>query len=285
MKKIVLLIFKKFIVLVVLVMLFSGDSYSAEEATETERIIRRRTPAISVLPAKPEKEDELYFSSFFEHSSIMQGTRTGYWSELINRYGYLHRNIQSSFSVSRFQRFDEVDYTGNFESTFSFKDSYATLGLGFGWNIDFIYNLQTIAGYAFKVYDNLFLETSYEYRDYDAGDTHLLKPGLIYYFGNHYMGVDYGMSFIVDRDIAQFVRVKGNFQITKFLQFFLGGAFGERLFDIYGLPAGKERGYILYTGVNIEIMKDVSARVGYSYSEEDPKFIKRSLDFGLTAKF
>ena len=285
MRKTVLFSFKKFITVVVLMMLFAGHSYAAEEATETERIIRRRTPDISILSGKPEKKDEIYISSFFEHSSIVQGVRTGYWSEVTNRFGYLHRNAQSYFSVSRFQRFDEVDYTGDFGTTFSFKDSYANLELGFGWNIDYVYNLKTVAGYGFKIYKGLFLETTYEYRDYDADDTHILFPGLIYYFDNHYVSANYGMTFIVNRQMGQFFRVRGNFQITDYLQFFLGGAFGEYLYDIYGLPAGQERGYILYTGINFKIWKDISGRVGYSYSEEEPKFIKRGLDFSLSAKF
>ena len=87
------------------------------------------------------------------------------------------------------------------------------------------------------------------------------------------------------REPASFGTVRGSFAITEFLRLYAGAAFGERLYDIYGHQATKEPGYILFIGLNTKVYKGISARAGYSYSAEDPKFIKRSLNFGLSAKF
>ena len=64
-----------------------------------------------------------------------------------------------------------------------------------------------------------------------------------------------------------------------------GVAYGQRLYDIYGLDAHEEDGYILFTGVNLKLYKGIRFRAGYSYSFEKPKFIKRSVNLALSAAF
>lgn len=258
----------------------------AAEQSETERLIRRITPPLSLLEEKPKKKEEWLIDFFEEPSDIVQGSRRGHWNELTNTIGYKYENIQSYFSASRFERFDDDDYTASIGSYISMKDSYAHMEAGFGWDVDYMYKLQSIIEYGHRIYKTVYLQAGYNYRDYDSGDTHLVYPGIIYYFGDNYISVDYGASGIEGRGLANFGTVKGNFAITSFLDWMGGIAFGERLYDIYGFDrASAERGFILFTGVNMEIYKDIKFRVGYSYGTEAPKFIKRSVNFGISAKF
>lgn len=258
--------------------------YAAEQA-ETERLIRKITPPLAIIEEKIEKKDEWYVDCFYEPSDILQGNRTGHWNEITTSFGYIHRAIQSYVSVSQLDRFDSKDYTANFGSYISFKDSYAHIEAGFGWDIDYIYKFQSIAEYGHKLYDTLFGQIGYTYRGYDTDDTHLVFPGLIYYFGDSYMSANYGASFMEGHDTAHIGTMKGDFAITNFLRWSCGLAFGGRLYDINGFDAHAEYGYILFTGLSLNIYKGITFRAGYSYGTEDPKFIKRSLNFAVSAKF
>ena len=264
---------------------FSSNSYAAEQ-TETERLIRRITPPESVVKEEVKKEDQTYFDSYYEPSLVLEGHRTGRWSELTNTFGYIHSNVQGYFSVSEYDRLGNNDYTANFGSYLSFKDSYAHIETGFGWDVDYIYNFQVIAEYGHKLTKDLYGQIGYNYKAFHtSGDVHNFYPGLIYYFGDHSISANYGASWIESRDVANFGVVKGNFKITDFLHLYGGEAFGERLYDIFGLHAHTETGYIVFTGIALDIYKGVTAKVGCSYGTEKPKFVKRSLNFGLTAKF
>ncbi|MFH1189089.1 MAG: hypothetical protein V1682_00165, partial [Candidatus Omnitrophota bacterium] len=94
-----------------------------------------------------------------------------------------------------------------------------------------------------------------------------------------------GTTFVESRDTATFGTVKGSFAITEFLRLTGGVAFGERLYDIIEMDARDEYGYILFVGATVTVYKGISARVGYSYGTENPKFIKRGVNFGLALKF
>jgi len=258
---------------------------NAAEQAETERLIRRITPPLAVLEREPEKKDEMYADSFYEGSDIVQANRTGHWTELTNRFGYIHRNVQGYISVSELERFDSKDYTANFGSYLNFKDSYAHIEAGFGWDVDYIYKFQSIAEYGHRFVDNLFWQIGYTYRGYPASDTHMVYPELIYYFGNSYMSATYGASYMEGHDTAHFGTVRGDFAITDFLHLWSGAAVGERLYDINGLDAAEEFGCILFIGLTAKVYKGINCRAGYSYSMEEPKFIKRSLNFSLSARF
>ena len=276
--------YKTSAIIVLLMAVLSAGAYAAEQA-ETERLLRRITPPLAIAEKEVGKKDEMYADVFYEPSDIMQGNKTGHWSELTERFGYSHGRVNGYMSVSELERFDDKDYTANIGSYFSFKDSYVHAEVGFGWKVSYIYKLQTIAEYGHKLIKDVFWQIGYSYRGYSGDDTHLIYPGLIYYFGDNYIGADYGVSFIESRDTAHIGTIKGDFAITKFIHLSGGVAFGERLYDIYGLNADEEFGYILFAGLNFNIYKGINCRVGYSYGTEDPKFIKRSLDFGLSAKF
>jgi YaiO family outer membrane protein len=267
--------------------LFSAitTAFAADQG-ETERLLRRITPPISIVEEKVEKKDELYVDAYYEPSGIIQGNKTGRWCEQTNTFGYTHKNVQGYFSVSQYDRFNDDDRTANWGSYLSFKDSYAHIEAGFGREVNYIYNFQSIAEYGHKLMKDVFWQIGYAYRMYrSTGDVHNIYPGLIYYFGDNYISANYQVSCIESRDAASIGIVKGVFNITKFLSFSAGTAFGERPYDILGIQAPKEKGYIVFGGINLNIYKGVTFRFGGSYGVEAPKFIKRSLSFGLNAKF
>lgn len=261
-------------------------SYAAGEQGETARLIQREMiPPISVLKKEEPKKDQWLLDSFYEPSDIMQGNRTGHWNELTNLYAYIHQNIRGYVSVSQLERFDDKDYTANIGSYINLPSSYIHFEGGFGWKVNYIYKMQTILEYGHKLYENLYWQTGYNWRNYSTHDTHLVYPGLIYYFGDSYIGGDWGIIYKEHSSTGYLGTIKGNFALTKFLNLYGGVAVGQRLYDIYELKARKENGYILFMGLIYNIYKGWTGRFGVSYGTEQPKFIKRSLDFGLSLKF
>jgi opacity protein-like surface antigen len=107
---------------------------------------------------------------------------------------------------------------------------------------------------------------------------------LIYYFGNNYIAAYYNLSHTQNRGKAQWGTLKGNFAVNDRLSFWIGQAIGERLYDIWILPASKQYGYIYFCGVDLRVTKSLNLQLGYSYSRERPDFLKRSLEFGLSFK-
>ncbi len=273
-------------VLLLFIALPSSQLFAAEQG-EAERLVRRITPPLSIIKEEAGKKDQWYFDSYYEPSLIIQGNRTGRWSELTNTFGYIHQNVNGYFNVSQLDRLGNNDYTANFGSYLTFKDAYAHIETGFGWDIDYIYNFQAIAEYGHKIIKNLFGQIGYNYRMYSiSGDVHNVYPGLTYYFGDHYISVNYGASWIESRDFAGFGTVKGSFAITDFLRLYGGVAVGERLYDILGKnPANKESGYILFIGTNINAYKSITCRFGYTYGMELPKFQKHGVNYALSVKF
>lgn len=264
-------------------LLAAPDAIAAQ--SDTEHLIMRITPPIEVLKEAPPTKDEMRFDAYYEPSDILQGSRTGHWSEMTATYGYTHGKVTGYGSVSRYERFSDRDFTANIGAYFSLPDSYLHSEIGAGWYTNYIYDFLVLNEYGHKLFKNVFWQMGYSFRKYETGNTHMAYPGLIYYFGDSYIAVDYGAIWIEGRGTGNFGNFRGDFAITDFLHLWTGLAVGQWLYDIYGLAPSKECGYILSTGINIKVYKGVNVRIGYSYSEEAPKFIKRSLNFGLSAKF
>lgn len=262
---------------------FCPEIYATQEIPG-ERLVERELPS-PVIPEEKKKKGEWSLSAFFERSDIVQGARFGHWNEWAQRIGYSFDNIQLYTYASQIKRFQERDYTGNFGTYFNFNKYYIHEELGFGTDVDFIYKFQNILEVSHKFTGNLYWQGGYNFRNYKVNDTHLFYPGLIYYFGDNYVGLDYGVSIIESRGNAQFGTVRSDFALNKFLHWSLGAAIGERLYDIFELSPGKEYSYIIFSGFNVNLYKSVDFRIGYSYGMEKPRFIKRSLNFGLSCKF
>ena len=278
---------KKFIYVIIFVLAAVPLKAFGAEQGETEKLVRQITPPISIIREEVPKKDQWYFDSYYEPSLVIEANKTGRWDELTNTFGYIHQNVQGYFSVSEYDRLGQNDYTANWGTYLTFKDSYAHIETGFGWDIDYIYNFQTIAEYGHKLTKDVFWQIGYNYRAYHySGDVHNVYPGLIYYFGDNYISANYGGGWIESRDFASFGTVKGSFAITEFLRLYAGTAFGERLYDIFGInPANKETGYILFAGTSFKCYKGISCRFGYIYGAEKPKFQKHGVSYDLTVKF
>jgi YaiO family outer membrane protein len=259
--------------------------YAAGEA-QTEQLLRAPIPRPEVVPEEKAKEKgEFFWDSYYEGSKVIQGSRPGRWREITNRIGYKYRNIQAYGTISQWNRFSVNNYTANFGAYINFPNSYAHIEGGWGWDITYMYKLQSIIEYGHRLHKNLFWQVGYNYRDYSENDTHMVYPGLIYYFGDNYISVDYGLSLTESRGTAQFGTVKGNFALTKRLALSLGAAVGERLYDIFELPSRDQPGYIVFGGLNFNVCPWAIVRVGYSYGTEKPDFIKRSINTSLSLKF
>lgn len=265
----------------------SGLSFAAEQAS-VEKLIQGLTPPLAVTAAKEEEKDRWYFDGYFEPSDVLQGTNRGHWNELDYTFGYIHKNITGYAWISQQERFDVKDNVAALGTYINMdKNQYTHFECGIGWPTNFLYQLQAIGEYGHRLYENMFGQVSYTYRSYrgSGDDTHLLAPGLIYYFGDSYLSANYGASYMESHDTASIGIFKGDFAITNFLRWNCGIAFGGRLYDILGKDAKDEQGYILFTGVNIKLYKGISCRFGYIYGMEEPKFIKRGVYYAVSAKF
>lgn len=265
--------------------LISPLNSSASEQGQTATVMTQTAHPFAVI--QPAKEQIEFFSDVYdEYSDVSENSRNGSWQELNTLAGLAKGNIKGYFSVSQLSRLGQRNYTGNFGAYLTMKDAYMHFETGFGWDISYIYRLQDIIEYAHKIYKGLYWQLGYNYRAYVAtGDTHLIYPGLIYYFGNNYISANYGISIIESRGTGQMGSVKCDIALTSRLHWWTGGAYGEWLYDINGLPANKEFGYLGFTGFTYNLYKNISVRVGYSYGAEKPKFIKRGFMGGLFFKF
>ena len=275
---------KNFSILILLILLIIPfNCYAAEQgAGETARLLTTLRPA-----PKPVTKDNIYMDANYEMSDVMIGANTGHWIEFVNTFGYHHQNIFSYFYTDQYDRLNNKDYTGNLGSYITIDENQnAHFEMGWGWAVDYIYKMEMTMEYSHRFYKNLFWQLGWNYRDNKTGTTNVIYPGFIYYFGDNYISGNWGTNIIESRGIGYTGSFKGDFTMTSFLHYWLGVAFGERLYDTYGLPKpSSEYGYIIFNGLTLTVFKDISAKVGVSYGYENPKFIKRSLYSALSIKF
>lgn len=283
MKRINFILLTGICLVVLTIFLVSLNSAQAAEP-ESVMIITKIIPPLKVIQA-PEKKWEVFSDNYYEYSDVSQNSRTGSWWENTNLLGFARGNIKGYFSVSELSRFGKRDNTANFGAYLTMKNSYLHFETGFGWDINYIYRLQEVIEYAHKMYKGLYWQLGYNYRAYSAGDTQLIYPGLIYYFGNNYISANYGCSIIQNRGTANMGSIKGDFVLNKYVDLWVGGAVGQWLYDINGLPASEEFGYLGLAGVTFHLNKNVAVKFGYSYGHEKPNFIKRGVSAGLDFKF
>ncbi|MDP3791743.1 MAG: YaiO family outer membrane beta-barrel protein [Candidatus Omnitrophota bacterium] len=269
--------------------LVACSSAHAAEQADVEQLVQKLTPPLAVTAAKEPGKDSWYYDAYYEPGDVLQGTKRGHWNELDYTFGYTRKNITGYMFISQQERFDNKNNAASLGAYINMdKDQYAHFEGGLGWGGKmFLYQLQSIVEYGHRIYENLFGQVGYTYRLYRGlgDDTHLVTPGLIYYFGDSYLSANYGASYMESHDTASIGVFKGDFAITKFLRWNCGIAFGGRLYDINGSDAADEQGYILFTGISINLYKGISCRFGYTYGTEDPKFIKRSIYYAVSAKF
>ena len=273
---------KKICAVIFILSITAFCSAHAADQGETVKLLTGLRP-----PPKVVTKDKIYMDATYDMSDVMIGANTGHWIEFINTFGYFHKNIFSYFYTDQYDRLNNKDYTANLGSYITIDENQnAHFEMGWGWAVDYIYKMQMIMEYSHKLYKTLFWRLGWNYRDCKTGTTNVIYPGLIYYFGDHYISADWGTNIIECRGIGYTGSFKGDFALTQFLHLWGGVAFGERLYDTFGLNnPNDEYGYILFSGMTFIIYKDISAKVGGSYSYENPKFIRRGMNFSLSVKF
>jgi YaiO family outer membrane protein len=255
----------------------------ASDRTTVEQQLKEKAMPIAQEQAKK----KLYLSSDYEYGWVTQALRKGKWGVLTNDVMYsVNDFLLPYFEATTQDRFGQTDYTFDAGTYLKFKDaSYLRSEIGFGDHITYVYQFQSRLEYQHRLFKNYFWQLGYRYLNYADNDVFIGYPGLVYYFGDNYITIFYNTSHTEGRGNAQWGTVKGNFSLTDRLDAWLGAAVGERLYDIQLLPPSNQYGYIAFCGFDFKIVKDLSLRLGFSYSKEKPSFTKRGLDIGLAYKF
>ncbi|MDO8488500.1 MAG: hypothetical protein Q7S42_00065 [Candidatus Omnitrophota bacterium] len=276
---------RKYIIFIFTLIFIGPLVVYATGESPTEQMLRTVSPSPVIVKEEKEVKGEISVDAYYEPSKVVQGSRPGRWREITNRIGYKYKNIQGYLTMSQWNRFSVNNYTAYLGTYLNFPNSYAHVEAGWGWDVTYMYKFQSIIEYGHRIKNGLYWQVGYNFRNYAINDTHMVYPGLIYYFGDNYISIDYGMTLTESRGVAQFGTVKGNFALSKRFSLLLGAAAGRRLYDIFELPAYDQFGYIVFSGLNFNVCPWATARIGYSYGTENPDFIKRSINTSVSLKF
>ncbi len=238
-------------------------------------------------PVRYLENNQFFLSSYYEYSAVKQNGRKGQWRLFANTIGYAFANGFTPYlEVDSWDRFHNQDQLFNLGAYLKFKNfSYLHSEIGFGNDITYLPRFRFLQEYEHKLAGNLSWQAGYKYLNYSANDVHTAYPGLIYYFGDSYLGAFYNLSFTESRGAAQSALFKGNLALNRWVDLWFGAAVGQRLYDINVLKAADQNGYIIYTGFDFKINTSLRLRLGFTYGKEEPAFISRSIDYGLTLKF
>lgn len=267
-------------VFVILFLAMTSGAFAVETGTAEKRL---KEPGMAFI----EENKKLNFYSDYEYGWVKLAGNKGAWKVLTNIVAYAFDNGFSPYlDVDAWDRFGDKNTLINAGSYFRFKDSsYLRSEIGFGKDATYLPKFQTTQEYQRRLFKDIFWQFGYRFLQHPDGDIHIVYPGLIYYFGNNSLSMFYNASFTAGRGSAQWGTLKGIFALNDRLNFSLGTAVGERLYDINLLSASKEYGYIIFAGFDLQVYKEWRLRLGYSYSREVPDFIKRSMDAGFSVKF
>lgn len=248
------------------------------------------TEAESRLKGKPLTtlaEKQFLFSSYYEMSWIKLAGRKDYWRLFTNTLAYSFDNgLVPYLEIDAWDRLHDHDQLVSLGSYLKFKDSsFLHSEISFGNDITYVPRFRATQEYQRRFIQDIFWQFGYRYLNHPEDDVNIVYPGLVYYFKDHYLSLFYNASFTESRGTAQWGTIRGNFAVNDRLNLWLGTAAGERLYDIELLKASKQYGYILFLGTDFKLYKELKMRLGFSYSKENPDFIKRSLDYGLSFKF
>jgi len=276
----------KRIIFILLTLTVFFHAYVLAEQTEIMEDVQKKEPPRFA----EETKEKIYAHSLYEYSWIKQGSRKGNWRIFSNRVAYLKDNLQVFYIDSTdYARFGVKDNTLEFGSYLKLKNGYLHGEFGLDSDhINYMYKYKGLIELEQRVVNNWFVNLDTRYLHYASdvsGDVYIFSPALVYYFGNNYLSAGYGVSFTQHRDSAQFGTIKGGFALNDKVKLSLGAALGNRLFDINLLKSNKQYGSIFFGGLDIAVTKNITFRIGGSYSKERPSFIKRSIDFGAKIKF
>ncbi|MDD5454595.1 MAG: YaiO family outer membrane beta-barrel protein [Candidatus Ratteibacteria bacterium] len=274
---------KIYSLLVIFLIILISPAASSPETSDAESSVKEKEIKVN-LP----KKGKFYLSSYYDYGWVNQNAREGRWTEWTNTISYTVNDYFTPYAeVNNFQRFDSQYYTLGLGSLLRFEDNSSwDAQIVFGSDIDYVYSFQGRIKYEHRMFGNYFWTLGYRYSDYADNDVFITYPGLIYYFGDNFLSATYNNTFTETRGVAHSGTLKGYFVLNENLNFWLGTAAGERLYDIdETLNASAQSGYIIFTGLDYSIFEAASLILGFSYSQEEPDFIKRSLQLGLSFKF
>jgi len=251
------------------------------EQVEVEQQVR------DIQPGDVQTDGNIYIHSYYEHSWVSIGSRDVRWKVLRTRVALLNGKLhQPYFETSLWERDGNEDYTFDLGTYFRAGKGYGFVEVGRGSSVDYVAENQLSGEYTHPIKGGLHGRFSYRFADNKMPDVQIFSPGLIYYFDNHYVRLDYGITHTGSRGNAYWGALKGNFVLNERVELWGGTALGERLFDISeDTDASQQDGYIVFVGADYSLNPDVRVRLGFSYSEEDPNFIKRSVDLGARILF
>ena len=231
-------------------------------------------------------DKKFFFSSDYELSFIRFGATKTHWQLLTERFMYFVKGQIPYVEFNWHRRGEVTDLTVDGGSYFRFKNSNLHVKTGFGLDADFIYRFQLQAEYEHRLYKGLYGKIGSRYLHYQDSETVIFTPaGLSLYYGNHYLTADYNFSITEGRADAHWATVKAYLLLHPRLMTWVGVAAGQRLFDIQALDSQKQGGVIIFSGAEWRLSENIKAHAGYSYSEEKPNFLKRSIEGGLTVRF
>ncbi len=226
-------------------------------------------------------------SIYNEIGKVTIGERSGLWRTTTGDLSFtINQHWTPYLEATAYRRFGEPDYTWALGTYGKLSPSdYIQLEAGFGTNRDYIYKWQAHGEYQHKLVQNIFGALGYRYKDYNTAKVNIISPGVIYYFGDHYASAYVNLAHTSERGTANSVALRSSFLIRQIFHLWLGTSFGERVYDIYGLSASEQKGYVIFYGVDVNITKYLNLRLGSSYGREKPDFRIRSLDLGLAVRF
>jgi YaiO family outer membrane protein len=224
---------------------------------------------------------------YYEYSWIKQDGRKIHWETSSERLTYIPKKDLMTFVEARqYERDGLKDDVADVGLDARFEDSSLHAEVGFGTDhMDYEYKFKSFLEYARRIQGTIFWKIGQEYLHYSQSDVEVFSPGVIYYFGDNYVMWDYNVSVTTHRDPAQWTTLKGSVRCAKALDVWGGLAIGERLYDIQILESSQQYSYIFFGGLTWHATDDVSVRLGGSYAQEKPSFIKRSLEAGISIRF
>lgn len=203
------------------------------------------------------------------------------WTELMLNLTEHHPYIDGSF----YERNGVNDQKIDFGDYLSFAGGPLHVESGFGITQNYLYKFQLSYDYQHRVAGNFFAKIGSRYLDYAAGQVGVNTVGVLYYFGDNYVEADYGLSLTEARGLAQWGSGRINAVLTPRWTAWAGFAAGQRLYDIFPLPARDQEGDILFAGMDFRVIENLKMRAGFTYAEEAPAFVSRGVDGGLALRF
>ena len=273
---------KRCTIIVLLLLGISLNAFAAGSDVEVKKEVLKNQPNAE----EPAKE-HVFVSSFFDYGAVELPSGGQTWTVLTARAAYLYKNLQLPyFQFSRYSRGGNDDYTYDLGGYYRIKRSYINVETGAGSSADYVYKYKFIGELSHPLYKYLYMRERYKFLLYKNENFNILSPGLIYYFGNHYVDAEYDASISSNRGVASWGSLKLNLNFFETADFWIGGSVGERIYDVEALPAAaNEFGYIIYGGFRFSPMKNFFFSTTILYANENPNFNHRSIIAGLYYKF